>query len=122
MKIIERKIYLEELKDALHTPDIKVITGVRRSGKSKLLEAFSSWLAETDQLANVIHINFNLTDYENLMDYHALEAYIEDHYQDGKINYILIDEIQMCSSFEKAINSLHAKEKYDIYAVCRKDL
>ena len=115
MKIIERKIYLEELKDALHTPDIKVITGVRRSGKSKLLEAFSSWLAETDQLANVIHINFNLTDYENLMDYHALEAYIEDHYQDGKINYILIDEIQMCSSFEKAINSLHAKEKYDIY-------
>lgn len=115
MRIIERHQYMEELRDTLFTPDIKVITGVRRSGKSKLLEALSAFLVEADPLANVIHINFNLTDFEDLMEYHALEAYIEGHYQTEKSNYVLVDEIQMCPSFEKAINSLHAKEKYSIF-------
>jgi len=115
VKLIERTDYLNELRDLLQTPDIKVITGVRRSGKSKLLEALATQLRENDHSANVIHINYNLTDFENLLEYHALEAYVEDHYQADKNNYLMIDEVQMCSSFEKAINSLHAKEKYDIY-------
>ena len=115
MKLIERTAYLEEMKDLLQTPDIKVITGVRRSGKSKLLDALAAWLRANDPDANIIHINYNLTEYEHLMEYHALEGYVEKHYQDGKNNYLLVDEVQMCSTFEKAINSLHAKEKYDIY-------
>ena len=115
MKLIERTAYLEEMKDLLQTPDIKVITGVRRSGKSKLLDALAAWLAANDPQAVIIHINYNLTDFENLMEYHALEQYAEDHYQPGKNNYLMIDEVQMCPSFEKAINSLHAKEKFDIY-------
>lgn len=115
MKLIERTAYLEEMKDLLQTPDIKVITGVRRSGKSKLLDALAAWLLEHDPQAVIIHINYNLTDFEDLMEYHALEQYAEDHYQPGKNNYLMIDEVQMCPSFEKAINSLHAKEKYDIY-------
>lgn len=115
MKLIERTAYLEEMKDLLQTPDIKVITGVRRSGKSKLLDALAAWLQEHDTQAVIIHINYNLTDFENLMEYHALEHYAEEHYQAGKNNYLMIDEVQMCPSFEKAINSLHAKEKYDIY-------
>lgn len=115
MKLIERTAYLEEMKDLLQTPDIKVITGVRRSGKSKLLDALAAWLLEHDPQAVIIHINYNLTDFENLMEYHALERYAEEHYQAGKNNYLMIDEVQMCPSFEKAINSLHAKEKYDIY-------
>lgn len=115
MKLIERTVYLEELKDLLQTPDIKVITGVRRSGKSKLLDALAAYLNDNDSQANIIHINFNLTDYEDLMEYHALEAYVEDCYQAGKNNYLMVDEVQMCPSFERAINSLHAKEKYDIY-------
>ena len=115
MKLIERTAYLEEMKDLLQTPDIKVITGVRRSGKSKLLDALAAWLRANDQDANIIHINYNLTEYERFMEYHALEGYVEEHYQDGKNNYLLVDEVQMCSTFEKAINSLHAKEKYDIY-------
>ena len=115
MKLIERTAYLEEMKDLLQTPDIKVITGVRRSGKSKLLDALATWLQANDPDANIIHINYNLTEYEHLMEYHALEGYVEEHYQDGKNNYLLVDEVQMCSTFEKAINSLHAKEKYDIY-------
>lgn len=115
MKLIERTSYLEEMKELLQTPDIKVITGVRRSGKSKLLNALAAWLQDNDPLVNIIHINFNLTEYESLMEYHALEDYAEGHFREGKNNYLMVDEVQMCPSFEKAINSLHAKEKYDIY-------
>ena len=68
MKLIERTAYLEEMKDLLQTPDIKVITGVRRSGKSKLLDALAAWLQVNDQDANIILINFNLTEYEGLME------------------------------------------------------
>lgn len=97
------------------TPDIKVITGVRRSGKSKLLDAFMSYVRESDPSANIIHINFNLQEFEGLTEYHALHDYIENAYEQGKNNFVLIDEVQMCTGFEKAINSLHASEKYDIY-------
>ena len=115
LKLIFRSAYLEEIASLAQTPDIKVITGVRRSGKSKLMEAFSEQLKQADPGANVIHINYNLTEFESLLEYHSLEQYIEARYQPGKNNYVLIDEVQMCPSFEKAINSLHAKEKYDIW-------
>ena len=115
MRLIERDFYLNKLKDVMGTPDIKVITGVRRSGKSKLLESFMAHVRETDPNANIIHINFNLNAYENLMEYHALNNYIENATIIGKNNFIMIDEVQMCAGFEKAINSLHASEKYDIY-------
>ena len=115
MKLIERSFYLDKLKDVIGTPDIKVITGIRRSGKSKLLEAFRDYLLETDRDANMIHINFNLSEFESLLEYHALNAYIEQAYVPGKNNYVLIDEVQMCAGFEWAINNLHASEKFDIY-------
>ena len=115
MKLIKRTEYLDELKDLLNTPDIKVITGVRRSGKSKLMDSLEELIRENDTDANIIHVNYNLTDFESILEYHALEAYVEARYLSGKNNYLLIDEIQMCAGFEKAINSLHAREKYDIY-------
>lgn len=115
MRLIERDFYLNKLKDVMGTPDIKVITGVRRSGKSKLLDAFMSYVRESDPSANIIHVNFNLQEYEGLTEYHALHDYIENAYAHGKNNFVLIDEVQMCKGFEKAINSLHTSEKYDIY-------
>ena len=115
MRLIQRDFYLNKLKDVMGTPDIKVITGVRRSGKSKLLEAFMSYIRANDPNANIIHINFNLNTFESLAEYHALNDHIENAYLPGKDNYVFIDEVQMCSGFEKAINSLHASEKYDIY-------
>lgn len=115
MKLIERDFYLSKLKDVVGTPDIKVITGIRRSGKSKLLESFMEYVKNIDPNANIVHINFNLTDFESLLDYHALHDYVTQAYVPDKNNYVLIDEIQMCSGFEKAINSFHASEKYDIY-------
>lgn len=115
MKLIARDFYLDKLKNTIGTPDIKVITGVRRSGKSKLLEAFKNYVEKNVTDANVIQINFNLAQYENLKDYHALNDYIESKFDARKINFVLIDEVQLCPQFEITINSLHASEKYDIY-------
>ena len=115
MKLILRDTYLNELSELINTPDIKIITGIRRSGKSKLLEALKELITASDPSANIIHINYNLTEFEELLEYHMLESYVEDKYSAEDNNYVLIDEIQMCEHFEKAVNSLHAKEKYDIY-------
>lgn len=114
MKLIKRE-YLKELIEVIGTPDIKVITGVRRSGKSKLLEMFKNYIIENIKNYNIIDINFNLVKFDDLRDYISLNNYIEKHYIVGKNNFILIDEVQMCKEFERTINSLHAEEKYDIY-------
>ena len=115
MKLIERPEYLQKLEAVKGTPDIKVITGIRRCGKSKLLEAFIAKITQKEANANIIYINFNDDRFEPLMEYHSLLDYVKDRYISGTVNYLFIDEIQMCSGFEKAINSLHASEKYDIY-------
>jgi len=75
MKLIDRKFYLNKLINVVGTPDIKVITGVRRCGKSKLLEAFIRYVENNISNSNVIHINYNLTEYEALKEYHALANY-----------------------------------------------
>ena len=115
MKLIERTTYLSEMLELADTPDIKVITGVRRSGKSKLMETLAQKIVERQPDANIIHINYNLTDFESIMEYRSMEAYVEERYASNRQNYLLIDEVQMCASFEKAINSLHAREKYSIF-------
>ena len=115
MKLIERTTYLSEMLELADTPDIKVITGVRRSGKSKLMETLAQKIVERQSDANIIHINYNLTDFESIMEYRSMEAYVEERYAPNRQNYLLIDEVQMCASFEKAINSLHAREKYSIF-------
>ena len=114
MKLIKRE-YLNELINVIDTPDIKVITGVRRSGKSKLLEQFKEYIKNHIKNSNIISINFNLLIYEEYMEYHKLNDYIEERYIENKKNYVIIDEVQMCEGFEKTINSLHASGKYDIY-------
>lgn len=113
MKILKRK-YLDELISVTGTPDIKVITGIRRSGKSKLLELFKEYL-EKDKTNNIIHINFNVKDFDKYNNADSLYKYISDNYLKNKKNIVLIDEVQMCDDFEKAINWIHAEEKYDIY-------
>jgi len=115
MRLIERKGYLNRLISIKGTPDIKVITGVRRSGKSKLLEEYIGWIKENESSFNIISIDLTNLKYEDLKEYHALNDYIEDQYVSGSDNYIFIDEVQMCEKFELAINSLHSTGKYDIY-------
>ena len=115
MKIIERTNYLQRLINLKETPDIKIITGIRRSGKSKLMESYIDYLKENDSSANIIFIDFFNIKYEELKEYHKLNDYVEANYQKGKNNYLFIDEVQLCEKFEVAINSLYTSGKYDIY-------
>lgn len=115
MKTIKREKYLNELIRVKGTPDIKVITGIRRSGKSKLLESFIDYLNENDKKANIIYIDYNNLENEKLQDYHKLHSYVLDRHLKSKRNYLFIDEVQNCNGFEKTINSLHSKEMFDIY-------
>ena len=114
MKLITRNHYLNKLIDVKNTPDIKVITGVRRSGKSKLMDAFIDIL-EKEENANVIRIKLNLKEFEKLKDKEELYKYVQEHYKKEYTNYLLVDEIQLCKDFEVIINSLHEEEKFDIY-------
>ena len=114
MKIIKRD-YLEKLINSKGTPDIKVITGIRRSGKSELLTMFKDYVIENDKDANIIFIDYNLVDFEDLKEYKKLIEYIDDLYKPNKNNYIMVDEVQMCDGFEIALNNFHAQKKYDIY-------
>lgn len=93
MKLIDRTLYLRQLEDLINTPDIKIITGIRRSGKSKLLSAFSEYVRNTDVSANIISIDLTKIKFEHLKDYHALNDYIEANHREGVNNYLLIDEV-----------------------------
>ena len=115
MKIITRTEYLNRIIELNQTPDIKIITGIRRSGKSELMRAYIEYLKGHFENINIIFIDFMDMAYENLKEYHSFHAYVEEHYQAGKTNYLFVDEVQMCPSFELAVNSLYSKRKYDIY-------
>ena len=115
MKTIVRKKYLDRIIELNGTPDIKIITGIRRSGKSKLMQAYIEHLKENCENINIIFIDFMDLEFEEIKEYHALHSYVEQHYVAGKTNYLFVDEVQMCPRFELAINSLYSKGKYDIY-------
>ena len=115
MKLIDRPQYFSELINLRNTPDIKIITGIRRSGKSKLLSSFAEYIKNDNPETNIIYIDLTKLEFEPLKEYHALNEYVESHYVDGVDNCLMIDEVQLYEKFELVINSLHSEEKYDIY-------
>lgn len=115
MHLIVRQQYLDELVELYGTPDIKIITGIRRSGKSVLLQEFISYLESLDDKINIVMINLQELEFDHLLEYHALHKYILDQYKEGMTNVLLIDEVQLCQQFERAINSIYTKRIYDIY-------
>ena len=114
MKIIERKDYLDRLIRLKDTPDIKIITGLRRSGKSELVRAYMEWM-RTNEDTNIIYVDFVDLKFDDLKTYKELYNFCEGQYIDDKTNVIIVDEVQMCEKFELAINSLYNSRKYDIY-------
>lgn len=110
-----QRTYLEKMIQAIGTEDIKIITGVRRSGKSVLLKDFRDYVETTHPNANIIYVDYSLLKFKDLKTATALNSYVGEHYALGKDNFLLIDEVQMCDEFELAINSFHAEGKYDIY-------
>ena len=115
MKLIKRPYYLENLINVKDIPDIKIITGVRRSGKSKLLDAFYKYLNDDPQEKNIVRIKLNLKSNESLLNPDELYKYIDKAYVEGIPNYLIIDEVQQCIGFERVINSLYEEERFDIY-------
>ena len=115
MKLIERPQYLNRLKGLKGTPDIKIITGIRRSGKSELMKAFAKYVKESNPKVNLIQIDYGDLRYDNLKDYKSLFEYVENNYKPNIQNVLMIDEVQLCDRFELAVNSFHNSKKYDIY-------
>ncbi len=113
---IQRDEYLNKLIAFKDKKVIKVITGVRRCGKSTLMELFRQWLYKQNVAKEqIISINFEDLDYEELRDYHKLYSYIKEQLIEDKKVYIFLDEIQCVPDFPKAIDSLYIKDNVDIY-------
>ena len=114
VNLIERKIYTDRIKSFFDTELIKVITGIRRSGKSDIMKLIKQEaLKQTDE-EHIIFINFEDLSYINLQEYRALHKYITDKIKDDKKYFIFLDEIQLVDGWELAVNSLRLRNT-DIY-------
>jgi predicted AAA+ superfamily ATPase len=116
ISMVQRKEYLEKLIEWKDDDVIKVVTGIRRCGKSTLLMQYQDYLKSIGIEENqIIAVNFEELEYEELCDYKKLYAYIKDRLVADKITYIFLDEIQKVPSFEKVVDSLYVKPSIDIY-------
>ena len=114
--MVERKEYLEQLAQWKDEQVIKVITGIRRCGKSTLLLQYQTWLKANGVSADqIVSVNFEELEYEELLDYRKLYEYLKNHLCIGKKTYIFLDEIQKVTAFEKVVDSLYVKPDIDIY-------
>ena len=114
--MIQRKEFLNELIKWKNEKVIKVITGMRRAGKSTLLMQYQDYLRQSRVEENrIVSINFEELEYEELCDYRKLYDYIKDRLIEGKTTYIFLDEIQKVKDFEKVIDSIYVKSGTDIY-------
>lgn len=116
MAMIERKNYLEKLIAWKDEQVIKVVTGIRRCGKSTLLDLYKEYLKKNGiEDGQIVAVNFEDLENEALQDYKALYAYLSDRLCRGKMTYIFLDEIQKVEGFEKVADSLYIKENVDVY-------
>ena len=114
--MVERKEYLDQLWAWKDEQQIKVVTGIRRCGKSVLLEQYQQrLLAEGVTPEQIISVNFEDLDYEPLKDYMELYRYIKERLCTNKMTYIFLDEVQNVPSFEKVVDSLYIKDYVDVY-------
>lgn len=114
--MIRRTEYLNELIQWKDEKVMKVVTGIRRCGKSTLLLQYQDYLKENGvKDEQIITVNFEELEYEALCDYKKLYAYIKERLQPDKTTYIFLDEIQKVPDFEKAVDSLYVKPGTDIY-------
>ena len=116
MPLIQREQYLKFLRRHKDQDVIKVVSGVRRCGKSTLFELFKQELLASGVKANqIISINFEDLEYESLQDYHALHEYIVERLIPETPVYVFLDEVQHVPQFEKVVGSLFIKPNVDIY-------
>lgn len=114
--MIQRREYLSQLLTWKDEKVIKVVTGIRRCGKSTLLEQFQQILLKNGvDSSQIISINFEELEYERLLDYRKLYSFLKERINFEQKNYIFLDEIQRVNSYEKVVDSLYIKDNIDIY-------
>ena len=114
--MVERKGYLDLLKKWKDDEVIKVVTGIRRCGKSTLLKMYMEFLkSQGISDDRIIFINFEELEYEHISDYKNLYNYIKERLHPAEMTYIFLDEVQLVEDFQKAVDSLQVKENTDIY-------
>ena len=114
--MFQRKEYLDQLKSWREKQLIKVVTGVRRCGKSTLFSLYIDHLKQTGvDDEQIISINLEDVENEHLLDYKKLYAYIKDRLCNDKYSYVFIDEVQQCPQYEKVVDSLFIKKNADVY-------
>ena len=109
--LVSRDRYLAEIEPFIGNGNAKVITGIRRCGKSTLLEIYRQHLTD----ANVVYINTELHEFSRLNDWEKLLSYIESEYREGTENVLIVDEIQNIEKWELVIRDLIARKMFDIY-------
>lgn len=116
MKRILRKEYMDKLKGFKDKKLVKVITGIRRCGKSTLMEMYRDWLLEQGvERSRIIYVNFEDFDNFELRDPQKLYSFVKGRLTDGEMTYIFFDEIQHVKDFPDVVNSLNIKPDTDVY-------
>ena len=114
--MVKRREYLNQLEQWKHEKVIKVVTGLRRCGKSTLLAMFQDRLRESGvEAQQIISLNFEMLEYEELRDYRKLYQFITERLRPDRMNYIFLDEIQMVPDYQKAVDSLYLRENVDLF-------
>ena len=113
--MIERKIYMDKLLAYKDTEFIKVITGIRRCGKSSLLKLFQEKIIQDNSKASIIYMNFESFEFDEIINYKDMYNEIKKRIKKGQKNYILLDEVQRVEEWEKCVNSLQVDFNCDIY-------
>ena len=116
MNMLKRELYLKRIRDFYDSDLVKILVGIRRSGKSVILEQIIEELRNKGiDIEHIIYINFEFIEFEELTDYKKLNKYIKDKIKDNSMYYLFFDEIQNVDNFEKVVNSLRASEKVSIF-------
>ena len=114
--MLKRRIYLEKIREFYDSNLIKILVGIRRCGKSIILEQIAQELRERGiEEDHIIYVNFEFIEFENLIDYKELNKYIKEKIKDDELYYLFFDEIQDVNNFEKVINSLRASQNVSIF-------
>ena len=114
--MLKRELYLKRIRDFYDSDLVKILVGIRRSGKSVILEQIIEELRNKGiDIEHIIYINFEFIEFEELTDYKKLNKYIKDKIKDNSMYYLFFDEIQNVDNFEKVVNSLRASEKVSIF-------
>ena len=115
MKILDRKEYKNRLIRLQETEKIKIISGIRGAGKSELLHSYQKWIEEHVEGANILYLDMEDAQNAELKDGPSLLSYIEMKYEEKSKNFLIVEEVQHCKNFEKAMQSVYERKMFNIY-------